>query len=70
MPRDPQGAGTRTETKVEWRNVYDSDGKEIAPYGRHATRELADEWALRNKDILRIAVERIETTTTITREEL
>lgn len=69
MPRDPQGAGTRTETKVEWRNVY-----ERAPLGMFwDTREEADDAARATQEFggdRRIAIERIETTTTITREEL
>lgn len=65
MPRDPQGAETRTETTVEWRNVYrDFHGDEqVQPVG-FPTRELLDEFT---DTTGRIAIERIETRTTITR---
>jgi hypothetical protein len=69
-PTDPQGAGeTRVETTEVWQNVYRPEAN-LFPMV-FATKEDADKYA----DILgydgalhrRIAVERIETTTTITR---
>lgn len=65
-PPDPQGAGTRVETMVEWRNVYrDEDGNRVSGF-THISREQADQSALWSH-VSRIAVEEVTTVTTITR---
>lgn len=61
MPRDPQGA--ETHTIVRWRNVY----KGAAHGLLRESREQADKNVNESPEFPRIAVERIETTTTITR---
>lgn len=58
-PTDPQGAGTRVETKVEWRNVYEDGVRSVSGYD---TRQQADDAANMTQMIdrvKRIAIERI-----------
>ena len=73
MPRDPQGAGTRTETPNERYErlaeaFYAETGK-MAP-GKDVPYAIAFDDFAERVTLWRMFLQRIETTTTITREEL
>ena len=72
MPRDPQGAGTRTETRVEWRNVYDGPFGVFTGSVTFQFRPLSDAYAeaAARDGCKRIAVEEVTTVTTITRHPI